>query len=377
MLAAWVVPATAQDQSDIDRIRQEIDRFQKERSRLEAERNRTEQRIQGLKGQERSLLADIAALDRELAATEDRIAVAQARLEDAEARLRQAEEELAAAEARLARREDLLGRRVRAIAEHGMIGYLDVLLAAEDFADFLARFHLLRQIIDQDVVLLEAARDDRREVAELKARVEFEREQIVLVRAYLESQKQEIEVMTAQRRDKLDLVQSDRAAAEAAEAELAARSKEIERLVQELQDRLAQLLGDDPTHFIWPVDRTGYYRISSRFGMRWHPILRVNRPHNGVDFAKPRGANIYAVAPGLVIHAGPQGGYGNTVIIAHGPRLSTLYAHAHQIFVKAGDEVKRGQVIATVGDTGLATGPHLHFEVRERGTPVDPMKYLE
>lgn len=375
-MAAWIAPVTAQSQSDIDRLRQEIQRIQEEQRRLDNQQRQNRQRIDQLRGQERSLTSELAQLDRDLAATQDRIAIAQARLEDAEERLRQAEEELAQAEANLARRDDLLARRVRAIAEHGMMGYLEVLLAAESFSDFLARFHLLRQIIDQDVTLLEAARADREAVAALKARVEFEREQIVLVRAYLEEEKQEIEVMTAQRQDMLDRVQSDRAAAEALEKEMERQSEQIARMLRERESELAQLLGDDPTYFIWPVDRTGYYRLSSRFGPRWHPILRVNRPHNGVDFAKPRGANIYAVAPGLVVHAGPQGGYGNTVIIAHSGTLSTLYAHADRILVKAGDYVDRGQVIALVGDTGLATGPHLHFEVRVRGTPVDPMKYL-
>ncbi|HEX6988761.1 MAG TPA: peptidoglycan DD-metalloendopeptidase family protein [Bacillota bacterium] len=376
VLMVWIAPVAAQSQSDIDRLRREIEKYRQQQQDLERRQNQLEQQIHGLRGQERSLTTQLAELDRELTDTRERIAVAEARLADAEARLRRVEADLAAAEERLARRNDLLSRRVRAIAEHGMIGYIEVLLASEDFADFLSRFQLLRQIIDQDVTLLEAARADREAVADLKAKVEFEREQIVLVRAYLEEEKQEIEVKTAQRQDMLEQIQSDREAAEAAEEELERQSRLNEQMLQEMEDELARLLGGDCDYLSWPVDRTGYYRLSSTFGPRWHPILRVNRPHNGVDFAKPRGANIYAAADGIVVHAGPNGGYGNAVIIAHCGTVATLYAHADRVLVSAGQQVQRGQVIAQVGATGLATGPHLHFEVRERGKPVDPMPYL-
>ena len=147
-------------------------------------------------------------------------------------------------------------------------------------------------------------------------------------------------------------------------------------MLQSLQQELAKLLPNDPGVFIWPVDRSGYFRISSEFGQRWHPILRTNRFHSGLDIAKPKGANVYAVAPGRVVYAGWRGGYGYTVIIAHTATRSTLYGHLSQILVSVGQDVKRGQVIAKVGSTGLSTGPHLHFEVRENGTPVNPRQFL-
>lgn len=116
--------------------------------------------------------------------------------------------------------------------------------------------------------------------------------------------------------------------------------------------------------------------ISSGFGMRVHPILGDARMHTGIDFAVGTGYPIKAAGPGIVVWAGPRGGYGNAVIIDHRNGLATLYGHQSRVNVAVGDKVSTGQVIGFVGQTGLATGPHLHFEVRELGDPVDPMLYL-
>jgi murein DD-endopeptidase MepM/ murein hydrolase activator NlpD len=110
--------------------------------------------------------------------------------------------------------------------------------------------------------------------------------------------------------------------------------------------------------------------------MRFHPILRVNRLHTGVDFAAPHGTPIRAAADGIVISASYLRGYGNTVILQHGGNMQTVYAHCSGFSVGAGQTVKRGQVIASVGSTGYSTGPHLHFEVRLNGRPVNPRGWI-
>ncbi|MEM7649388.1 MAG: M23 family metallopeptidase, partial [Cyanobacteria bacterium P01_A01_bin.70] len=96
----------------------------------------------------------------------------------------------------------------------------------------------------------------------------------------------------------------------------------------------------------------------------------------GVDFGAPQGTTIYAADSGSVIYAGWYGGYGRTVIVDHGGGITTLYAHSSRLFVSAGQAVTQGQAIAAIGSTGLSTGPHLHFEVRQNGNPVNPMAYL-
>lgn len=123
----------------------------------------------------------------------------------------------------------------------------------------------------------------------------------------------------------------------------------------------------------WPV-RSGY--VSSKYGFRIHPIKKVRLFHDGVDFASPRGAPIFAVADGVVTFSGRKGGYGKVVDIRHIDGLVTRYAHNSRNLVKEGQLVRQGQKIATVGATGTATGPHVHFEVRRGDKAINPMPYL-
>jgi len=125
--------------------------------------------------------------------------------------------------------------------------------------------------------------------------------------------------------------------------------------------------------FKWPI----HGRISSKFGMRIHPIRKVWSMHTGIDIAARRGRLIRAAYSGKVIKSGWMGGYGKIVIIKHRNGYQTRYAHCSKLLVKKGQYVKVGQKIAKIGATGSATGPHVHFEVRKNGKPVNPIKYLK
>ena len=151
---------------------------------------------------------------------------------------------------------------------------------------------------------------------------------------------------------------------ELAESELAALEREIRAR--------ASAEASESSRLWFPIDAP----VSSPFGLRIHPILGTVRLHAGIDFQAGTGTPIGAAGSGTVILAGPWGGYGNTVVIDHGGGLSTLYAHQSSIAVALGESVQAGDVIGYVGSTGYSTGPHLHFETREQGIPVDPMKYL-
>lgn len=117
-------------------------------------------------------------------------------------------------------------------------------------------------------------------------------------------------------------------------------------------------------------------RISSSFGTRFHPIDRKMKLHTGVDIAVPRGTPIASAADGVVTFAGRRGGYGNVVIIEHPDGRETFYAHCDKLLVEKGQTVSGGEEIAKAGSTGKSTGPHLHFELRENGKPIDPIKFL-
>ena len=128
---------------------------------------------------------------------------------------------------------------------------------------------------------------------------------------------------------------------------------------------------------IMPVDLKHLTRVSSFFGMRFHPILKYKRMHEGMDLTAPTGTNIYASGDGTIVSIKRSiNGYGNRVIVDHGFSYSTLYAHMSKILCKVGDKVKRGTVIGLVGNTGTSLGPHLHYEVRKNDRPINPINYF-
>lgn len=148
---------------------------------------------------------------------------------------------------------------------------------------------------------------------------------------------------------------------------LAASFEEASDSLENHRDRLAAMPSIMPT--------AGW--LTSAFtAMRDHPILHVSRPHEGIDVSAPMGSPIQSPAAGRVTKAGWEAGYGNVIVIDHGYGLTTKFAHASKVDGRVGQTVKRGEVIAYVGNTGLATGPHLHYEVRVNGKPVDPMRYV-
>jgi murein DD-endopeptidase MepM/ murein hydrolase activator NlpD len=185
-------------------------------------------------------------------------------------------------------------------------------------------------------------------------------------------QEQELKGAMVQKKVVLNKLRNER---DDLQEELAAMEQESSRIESQIR-AYQQVNGGRVTpykgHFMLPVNG----RFSSGFGVRVHPISHVRKMHTGQDIAAPSGTSIRAAGPGVVISTGWRGGYGNTVIIDHGGGISTLYGHCSKIYAHSGQKVNAGDSIAAVGTTGYSTGPHLHFEVRVNGTPVNPRKYL-
>ncbi len=154
---------------------------------------------------------------------------------------------------------------------------------------------------------------------------------------------------------------------------LTVQSKSFDELIKLAKEK-EKFLAHIPA--IQPVENKDLKRIASGFGMRFHPILKIWRPHNGLDFTARIGTPIYATGDGTVIYAGRGSGFGKHVKIDHGFGYVTVYAHMSKMAVKKGQKVKRGQIIGYVGNTGLSTGPHLHYEVHYKGKPVNPVYYF-
>lgn len=154
---------------------------------------------------------------------------------------------------------------------------------------------------------------------------------------------------------------------------LTAQSKSFDEL-KSLITRKKELIESVPS--IQPISNKDLTRLASGFGIRMHPIHKILKQHDGVDFTAPRGTDIYATGKGTVEKVDYMQGYGKTVVINHGFGHKTLYAHCSGYNVKVGQKVKKGDVIAYVGNTGISTAPHLHYEVHKNGKAVDPIHFF-
>lgn len=154
---------------------------------------------------------------------------------------------------------------------------------------------------------------------------------------------------------------------------LVIQSKSFDDVI-EMANNKEQILAARPA--IQPISFTDLTRFGSSFGMRFHPILKRLRPHNGIDLTAPKGSEIYATADGIVLQSGyTTGGFGRKILVDHGFGYKTLYGHCDKLLVTKGQEVKRGEVIGLVGNTGLSKGDHLHYEVWINNRPVNPINF--
>ena len=153
--------------------------------------------------------------------------------------------------------------------------------------------------------------------------------------------------------------------------------KELDEKYQKLADGLERWNGLRRLNEILPIGKPVDSRITSNYGTRKDPFTGKSKQHRGIDFAGKIGTELMAVAPGRVVSAGERVGYGTTVEIDHGLGFTTLYAHLSQILVSRGDWVRPGTIIGLAGSSGRSTGPHLHYEIRYKGAPFDPSKFIK
>lgn len=264
----------------------------------------------------------------------------------------------------------VLERRLRDIYKNGQVNYLDVLFGAKDFNDFVTRMDLLKRILAYDTALIQGTRADREKLAKAKAQLETDRAKIVDLRKLAAEKRAQVAARRQERQGVLNAATNERETAERAYRELIDTSKQIEQMIRRIQS--GEKVGGSTGALLWPAEGP----VTSPFGWRTHPIFGTQRLHTGIDIGADYGDAVLAADGGVVIHSDWMGGYGNAVIIDHGNGISTLYAHNSQLLVSEGQSVAKGQTISRVGSTGYSTGPHLHFEVRQNGTPVNPLDYL-
>jgi murein DD-endopeptidase MepM/ murein hydrolase activator NlpD len=273
----------------------------------------------------------------------------------------------------LNKKRDATSARLRYLQRQQLQRWWVTLLSSRDLNQFADRRRQIERIYDSDRKLLGDLTERSDRVEKQRNQVIAQKNEVELLTQKLKYQKANIEAETVAQQNSLDRLKSDRQALTQAEDRLAEDSRRLSQIIlAKVQPYSGLVLPPGTGQLMYPT----IGEVTSNFGWRVHPILGTERFHAGIDFGADYGSLIYASARGRVIYADWYGGYGNSVIIDHGNGMTTLYAHCSELYVKDGDVVERGQPIAAVGSTGFSTGPHLHFELRANGEPVDPAAYL-
>lgn len=352
-----------------------VQELQKKRAAIQNSMNARRDKIDALHAKEAQTQSQLNEVQTRLDAEKNDLKAATLVFQRAQYELQQANRELATVQTQFEEARTEAKARLVHIYERGDQGYMDLLLSSKDFGDLLQRANLAKFLMDRDKAILADLKTKQDAVAQQVSLVEKKTNEAEVARANLAL----ITARTTQQRNQvsvqLNAVQVD---AKIAEADLKKEEDASNSITAELQRRAYMAKsGDGGVRYSGNASISGNLptngRITSPFGMRMHPILHVYKMHTGVDISAPSGTPIVAAGAGVVICASWRGGYGNCVMIDHGNNRVTLYGHMSSIGVREGQTVSSRQFIGNVGSTGQSTGPHLHFELRINGSPVNPV----
>ena len=382
---AFPVPAYAVTQSQIDELKAQ-------RNVIRAQRQEKQAIVEALEAEKADVVAQKQAMDERNMYTLQQIQLNNQEIELYDEMIAEKAAELEEAQRLENEQLERYRARVRAMEENGGYNILAIISKSDSFSDMLTAMDDVGEIMESDRQLEDAYIAARENTESVKADYEDTRSELEELKAQLKAEQEELEKdieeaiqIILNLENDLENRQAEYDAIMAAED---AANATIDKLVAELEaQRAAEAAAaaaaggsggggsaNASGSFMWPV--ASYVYVSSRFGLRVHPITGQKKSHTGIDIASNQGTAVYASDGGSVTLAGWNGGYGNCIMIDHGNGYVTLYGHLSSISVSVGQTVSQGTTIGAVGSTGNSTGPHLHFEVLKNGTRIDPEQFF-
>jgi septal ring factor EnvC (AmiA/AmiB activator) len=367
-----------------------------ERTLKEKQRRLNEERakVAQAKKREASILAELEDTEKRIADRRRQVSVLDVRVRKAQADVHGLQGEIGRLEVQRTGQEEALGRRLRLLYKlQAQGGVLPLVLSGNDPVDQAIRLRHLTTLATVDARAIREYRSTSEGLADRKVRIEARRAELASLRSQAEEERAEADREAAKRRVLLAKVRDERATHERMVGELSDATRRLEAFIRDLQAKQRRATVRPPSsaptrpapgdtgagglasvrgRLAWPADG----KVVGEFGAQVHPRFGTKTFRNGIDIEVAEGTDIKAVYPGHVVYTGWFRGYGNLIIVDHGGEYYTLYAHAAEIRVSEGDDVKQGQSIGTVGDTGSLQGPRLYFEVRHQGKPQDPSQWL-
>jgi Membrane-bound metallopeptidase len=296
------------------------------------------------------------------------------------------EKEIEVKKQEFSEKDQLFRKRVRAMYKAGNSGYLDIILSSKDFSDFMSRIDIIKRVMTYDKTLMADIKENQRNLEENKAELESNKKNAAVLKAEADKKYKSLQSASNEKRKLVAELEKDKKFYESSISREQSESQELTTTIQQIKKASSKVEAaregstSSSSSQISSKGRLfsvtgGAYPITSTFGMRFHPVLNYSRLHAGMDIGVPMGTPVYALKDGTVIAAQSMSGYGNVVMINHGD-ITSVYAHNSSLAVSVGQTVKGGQLISHSGNSGVSSGPHLHFEIRNsNGQPIEPNVY--
>ncbi|WP_413366476.1 murein hydrolase activator EnvC family protein [Lysinibacillus sp. 3P01SB] len=394
----------------LDELKQEQQQNESQKGRLHTEIKNKETKVNDIEAAQTKVYDQIKKLDDEILSTNKKVETVVANINETNKEITSLTNSIQILSEKIAERDELLRERARAIQSSGSVSYLDVLLGANSFVDFIDRFSAVNTLIDADKEIMHEQQEDQKALEEDKKSLESKRKELEDDKASLEKLKASLASQKTQKNTLLDELEakqeqlrSEKVKLEEEYSEALQLSKELQQSIQAEQNRIAELVKKQAASSAasgsgsssasssggalpqvsggsWTKPTTG--RLTSGYGWR---DFGGSEYHYGIDIANASGTPVVAAADGIVSYAAPLSTYGNAVIVTHsvgGQIYTSLYAHLSSYNVSVGTKVSKGMQIAKIGTTGRSTGPHLHFEihagtwVNQKTGNLNPLKFI-
>lgn len=358
---------TAYTQSDVNSTKNKVNQATKQQNAIKAEKE--------------TILNEIADLDDKISEYEGELEELNTQIKKLEGQIATKGKEIEKLKEEFEEMQQLLTDRLVAIYEEGQVNFLDVLLSAESIWDYISMPTRIQELTEADNNQMEKVEKQRIEVEKAQKQLEEQNVELKDAKKTAEMRQKQLVIVKADKQNKAANLTAEQ---KKLQSQIKKYNDEIKKMEEEIA-RAAQNSGGYVGNFngtlSWPISSTSrnYNYITSYFGNRDVPVAGATANHGAIDIGVYSGTPIYACGDGYVMVSSSNGARGVYVMIKHANNLYTLYQHLSSSSVRVGQTVKRGQLIAHSGNTGISSGPHLHLEVRTSpyyGSEVDPLKYM-